>query len=94
VRIVTVLHLSILFSEKMMTPYNGFLIEVYENSFCRWRVRVARQDGCMIEIDAAEYEALTTDMESFSADDAITVAKAMIDVIIAKQGGPPRVTRH
>lgn len=77
-----------------MTPYNGFLIEVFENAFCRWRVQVRRQDGSKIEIDAAKYEALTTDIESFSADDAIGVAKAMIDVIIAQGGGPPAVTRH
>jgi hypothetical protein len=77
-----------------MTSYNGFLIEVFEGSSRRWRVQVRRQDGCKIEIDAAEYEALTTYIESVSIGDAIDVAKAMIDAIIAEGGGAPTVTRH
>lgn len=60
-------------------PYRDYLIDAFESSPRRWRVRVRRQDGCCIETIAGKFESITSGIESLSADDAITVAKGMID---------------
>jgi hypothetical protein len=62
--------------------YKGYLIETLETSPRRWRARVRRLDGQKIKISvpASEVESITTSgMESFSVDDAVQVAKSMID---------------
>jgi hypothetical protein len=69
-----------------MKPYNGYLIETFESSPRRWRVRMRRQDGLSIETFAGACESITTGIESLSVEDAITVAKGMVDVIIARRG--------
>jgi hypothetical protein len=58
------------------------VIEPLETSSGRWRARVQRADGRRIKIFVPEKEvdSITTGgMESFSPDDAIALAKEMID---------------
>jgi hypothetical protein len=77
-----------------MTPYNGYLIEPFESSPGRWRVRVRRQDGSNIETIAGAFASITTGgVESLSADDAVTIAKGMIDGL-RRQDGQHASTRH
>jgi hypothetical protein len=62
--------------------YKGYSIETLETSPSRWRARVRRLDGQKIKIPVTgnEVESITTGgMESFSPDDALQVAKSMID---------------
>jgi hypothetical protein len=62
--------------------YKGYSIETLETSPSRWRARVRRLDGQKIKIHVPphEVESITTGgMESFSVDDAVEVAKSMID---------------
>lgn len=62
--------------------YKDYLIEPVETSPGRWRARMRRADGRKIEIPitGSERESLMTDgMESFSADDAVKLAKVAID---------------
>jgi hypothetical protein len=68
-----------------VTPYNGYLIEVFESSGGRWRIRVRREDGRNIVTAAGEYQAVTSDIESLSVADAVIVAKAVIDIVIAER---------
>jgi hypothetical protein len=62
--------------------YKDYLIEPLETSPSRWRARVRRLDGKKIKIHATgnEVESITTSgMESFSIEDAVQIAKSMID---------------
>jgi hypothetical protein len=66
----------------MTTYYKHYEIEPFESSPGRWRARVRRVDGRKIKIAVInnEVEFITTGgMESFSAEDAIAVAREMID---------------
>jgi hypothetical protein len=67
-----------------MTPthYKQYEIEPFEISPARWRARVRRVDGRKIKVPVInnEVDFITTGgMESFSAEDAIAVAREMID---------------
>jgi hypothetical protein len=62
--------------------YKGYVIEPFESSPGRWRARVRRVDGRMIDIPVTgnSVESIETGgMEGFSANAAINVAKEMID---------------
>jgi hypothetical protein len=63
--------------------YKAYVIEALETSPGRWRARVRRLDGQAIKIltdNGKETDSITTGgMERFSAPDAMTVAKEMID---------------
>jgi len=76
-----------------MKPYNGYLIETFESSPRKWRVRMRRQDGLLIQTFAGAFESITTGIESLSVEDAVTVAKGMVDVIVARGNQRPP-TRH
>jgi hypothetical protein len=61
-----------------------YLIETLETSPARWRARVRRVDGRKIKIltdpENKEVGSITTGgTESFSVDDAVALAKEMID---------------
>ena len=62
----------------MSVQHKDYLIETIETSPGRWRARVRRADGRKIKILTTENEAEsipTGGMESFSAEDAVAVAK-------------------
>jgi hypothetical protein len=66
----------------MNVRYKDYLIETLETSPGRWRARVRRVDGRRIKIliPEKEVESIPTGgMESFSVDDAVALAKEMID---------------
>lgn len=73
-----------------MTLYGGYLIEAFEGAPGRWRVRVRRHDGSNIETIAGEFASIVTGIETASADDAITVAKGILDGL-RREGTP---TQH
>ena len=67
-----------------MTPthYKEYEIEPFESSPGRWRARVRRFDGRKIKIAVINDEVgsiSTGGTESFSAEDAIALAREMID---------------
>jgi hypothetical protein len=74
-----------------MKAYNGFVMELFENAAGRWRVQVRREDGCDIETSEGAYETVTTDIESKSVGEAVAIAKAIIDIVLAEGTRP---TRH
>jgi hypothetical protein len=76
-----------------LMPYNGYLIKIFKSPTGRWRMRIRRQDGHKIVTSAGEYETVTSNLESGSPDDAVMVAKTVIDVIIP-QDGASAATRH
>jgi hypothetical protein len=62
--------------------YKAYVIEPFETEPGRYRALVRRIDGQKIKTfpDRQEHDSITTGgMESFSADDAVHVAKKMID---------------
>jgi hypothetical protein len=62
--------------------YNGYAIEPFESSPGRWRAKVRRLDGqkIKIKVPTKEVDSIETGgMEGFSSDDAIRMAKEMID---------------
>jgi hypothetical protein len=62
--------------------YKDYVIEILETSPKRWRALVRRLDGQKIKIfvPEKEVESITTSgMESLTADDAVQLAKEMID---------------
>jgi hypothetical protein len=68
----------------MNVRYKDYLIETLETSPSGWRARVRRVDGQKIKIltdaDGKEVESITTSGRgSFSVDDAVALAKEMID---------------
>jgi hypothetical protein len=62
--------------------YKDYVIEILETSPNRWRARVRRHDGENIKISVPEKEVesiTTSGMESLTTDDAVQLAKGMID---------------
>ena len=66
-----------------VTTYQAYSIETFESSQGRYRARVSRLNGHKIKIltdDNKEVDLITTGgMEAFSIDDALRVAKEMIN---------------
>ena len=62
-------------------PYKDYLIEPVETSSTRWRAPVRRLGGQKIKtFEGGEFAFIPTGgIETFSIDDAVAVAKEMID---------------
>ena len=66
----------------VIEPHKHYRIEPFESSPCRWRAHIRRLDGKNIRTFVPENEIpvfTTGGMESLTPDDAIEVARRIID---------------
>ena len=76
----------------METEYKGYRIEPYEVEPGRWRVRIRRTDGHRIKFETGVGEVTPTKGTGVhSADEAIAIAKELIDAGSLSRGSRPDV---
>jgi hypothetical protein len=74
----------------MVTDYKGYRIEAYEVEPGRWRVRLRRIDGHRIKTEAGVGDVASTKGTGVhSADEAIAIAKELIDAGSLGRGSRP-----
>lgn len=79
----------------MFVRYREHLIEPFQSAPRRWRAMVRRSDGRAIKTADGEFPFIATGgIEAFTPDDAIEIAKKLIDGL-RRQDVPPHIpTRH
>jgi hypothetical protein len=62
--------------------YKGFVIRAFEREAERWQAEIKKLDGTAVTtaVPHEQHPSITSSPDSFTADDAIKLAKRVIDV--------------